>query len=201
MKTANWINSVFLIFGLIAGGLAAVGHSLQRRKLPSNCADTALVFGTGLGWKAEQRWQHAALLFHQGWVRYLIVSGGVLVPSTGLCEAEWFRDALLRLGVPDERILLEKRATNAFENAVFTLSVLQEHGFKSVVLVMSDFTGLRAHLTAKKAWQGAGIEIYDSHAPSPGHWNPWMWWMTAEGRRLTWYALSRLFRYRLLPYL
>jgi hypothetical protein len=65
---------------------------------------------------------------------------------------------------------------------------------------MSDFEGLRAHLTAKRAWQGQGIAIYDCHAPSTGHWNPWTWWLTREGRSLTWYTVSRLFRYRLWPY-
>ena len=201
MKHLNGLKGIFLIFGFTAGGLAGIGHLLKRNRLPPECANAALVFGTGLGWKAEQRWKHAARLFHHGRVRYLIVSGGVLVPGTEWCEAEWFREQLLRLGVPAGQVLLENRATNAFENAAFALPILKEHGFKSVILVMSDFTGLRAHLTAKKAWQGTGIEIYDSHAPSPGHWNPWTWWLTAEGRHLTWYALSRLFRYRLLLYL
>jgi hypothetical protein len=66
---------------------------------------------------------------------------------------------------------------------------------------MSDFEGIRAHLTARRAWIGHDIEVYDVHAASVGHWNPWTWWLTPEGWRLTWYTVPRLFRYRLLSYL
>jgi uncharacterized SAM-binding protein YcdF (DUF218 family) len=143
----------------------------------------------------------AAQLFHQGRVRYLIASGGVLVPGTALTEAAWFRDLLVQSGVPAERILLEPRATNTAENAAYALPIILAQGFHSVVLVMSDFEGIRAHLTAKRAWQGRAIAIYDCHAPSAGHWSPWTWWLSREGWSLTWYTLPRLFRYRLLGYL
>ena len=40
--------------------LAGVGVFLNRRKLPSTPVDVALVFGTGLDWKAESRVRAAA---------------------------------------------------------------------------------------------------------------------------------------------
>jgi uncharacterized SAM-binding protein YcdF (DUF218 family) len=186
---------------LTLGALAGLGHFLNRRRLPTTCADAALVFGTGLPWKAQARCAMAAQLYHQGLVRYLIASGGVLVPGVGVTEAEWFREQLVASGVPAERVLLEACATNTNENTEFALPIINERQFKQVVLVMSDFEGIRAHLTARRAWRGQGITIYDCHAPSKGYWNPWTWWLTPEGRRLTWYTVPRLFRYRLLPYL
>jgi uncharacterized SAM-binding protein YcdF (DUF218 family) len=77
--------------------------------------------------------------------------------------------------VPAGRILLEPRATNTAENATFALPIIAAHQFTAVVLVMSDFEGIRAHLTAKRAWHGQGIKIYDYHARprlaigTPGH--------------------------------
>jgi len=53
-----------------------------------------------------------------------------------------------------------------------TASIITVHQFTGVILIMSDFEGIRAHLTAKRAWRGRGITIYDYHAPSPGYWNP-----------------------------
>ena len=196
-----------MVTGLVLAALAVlavlvgIGHFLDRRRLPSGAADAALVFGASTEWKARARWTTAAELYRAGTVRHVIVSGGVIVPSQGVSEAEWFRRQLLALGVPEERILLEDRATHTGENAAFALPLIQAHGFRSVVLVMSDFEGIRAHLTARKAWRGHGIRIYDRHAPSRGHWSRWTWWLTREGRRWTWYTLPRLFRYRLLPYL
>ncbi|HEU0076117.1 MAG TPA: YdcF family protein, partial [Longimicrobiaceae bacterium] len=185
----------------VVAALAGLGPFLDRRRLPAASADAALVFGASTEWKARARWTVAAELYHAGVVLHVVVSGGVVVPGLGISEAEWFRRGLLALGVPGERILLDERATHTGENAAFTLPVLLANGFRSVVLVMSDYEGIRAHLTARKAWRGHGIRIYDRHAPSPGHWGRWRWWLTREGRRWTWYTVTRLFRYRLLPYL
>ncbi|MBA3440507.1 MAG: YdcF family protein [Pyrinomonadaceae bacterium] len=189
------------LIGSIILLLILLGHFLDRRRLPSDTADVALVFGTGLAWKAQTRWETAAHLFHRGMVHYIIVSGGVVVPGANMTEAEWFRVKLIERGAPPERILIEDRATNTAENAEFALPIIRQHRFKTVVLVMSDFEGIRAHLTAKRAWQGEGIEIYDYHAASRGHWSCWSWWLTGEGWHLTWYTVPRLFRYRLWKYL
>jgi uncharacterized SAM-binding protein YcdF (DUF218 family) len=186
-----------LSLGGLLAALMAFGHALNRRRLPRTPADVALVFGTGLRWKALARIDTAAQLSHQGRVRWLIVSGGVLVPGTAQTEAAWFRDALAQRGVPAGQIILEPQATNTAENASYALPILKAHGFCSVVLVMSDFEGLRAHLTARRAWRGQGLAIYDFHAPSAGHWSPWTWWLSREGWGLTWYTASRLVRYRL----
>lgn len=186
---------------LIIALLVALGHLLNKHHLPTSQADVALVFCTGLEWKAKSRWTHAAKLFKEGLIRYIIVSGGVNVPQQSKTEAEWFCENLISLEIPVEKIILENRATNASENAVFALPILKQYEFKSVILVMSDFTGLRAFLTAKKAWLGNDIEIHNSHASSGTHWNPWTWWLSLEGWHLTKYVVKRLFRYNLFRYL
>ncbi|HEX7242531.1 MAG TPA: YdcF family protein [Longimicrobiaceae bacterium] len=185
----------------VLGGLSALGRFLDRRRLPppGEPADAALVFGAGAEWKARSRCETAAGLYRRGTVRNLVVTGGA--PVEGVTEAERFRRMLVGLGVPAERIFTEDRAANTAENCTRSLPVLREHGFRSVVLVMSDFEGIRAHLTARRAWSGEGIRIYDAHAPSPGRWSRHGWWLTREGRRWTWHTVSRLFRYRLLPHL
>lgn len=193
----------FIVGGFVSviAALVALGHFLNRRRLPGEQADAALVFGCGELWKREARCATAAALFRRGLVRWLVVSGGVTVPGTEQTEALWFRDNLAARGVPTGRILLECRATNTAENAANALPILKGRGLAQVVLVMSDFEGIRAHLTAKRAWRGQGITIYDYHAPSAGHWNAWTWWLTPEGWSLTFYTVPRLFRYRLLRYL
>ncbi len=192
---------LFSLLTLVLSIFIGMGFFLQKKNLPSHTAHTALVFGTGLAWKAKARWEHAAKLFHEKTVKNIIVSGGVLVPNTELTEAKLFQKELIKLGVPSEKIWLENRATNAAENVEFAVPILQEQNFSSVVLVMSDFAGLRAHLTAKKAWQDHNFQIYNSHASSSGHWSAWTWWLSKEGWHLTHYVVVRLFRYDLLRYL
>jgi uncharacterized SAM-binding protein YcdF (DUF218 family) len=192
---------------LLAAGVAAIGALIglglffDRRRLPDAPADAALVFGTGLDWKAEARCRKAAELWQRGLVRRLVVSGGVPMPGSQVSEAAWFKQRLVTLGVPAGAILEEPRATNTAENVAFALPILQAAGCRSVILVMSDFEGIRAHLTARRAWQGQAIAIYDYHARSGRYWHPWTWWLTRSGWQLSWYTLPRLFRYRLLPYL
>ena len=194
------VNLLLVIAVFLINLLIGIGHFLNKRNLPVLQADAALVFGTGLDWKAKARWTHAAQLYSGRLVKYIIVSGGIPVPQRSQTEAEWFRDNLVLLGVPQEYILVENQATNASENTTFALPMIQQRKFKTVILVMSDFTGLRAHLTAKRDWAGSGIIIYNSHASSGSHWNPWTWWISKEGRYLTNYAVKRIFKYQLLQY-
>ncbi len=178
-----------------------VGHAIHWRRLPTEPADVALVFGCGLAWKAESRLAAALALYRAGLVRAIIVSGGVRMPESAQTEAEWFQARLVCAGVPVSQVLMENRATNTAENAEFSWPIVEAHGFRRVVLVMSDFEAIRAHLTTRRAWEGRGIELYDAHASSGPHWNRWTWWLSHEGWGLTWYTVPRLFRYRLLPYL
>lgn len=179
----------------------AVGWCLDLRRPPSQAADVALVFGCGEAWKSEARLRQALAVYEGGLAPDLIVSGGVRMPGRGETEAEWFRDWLVAHGVPAARVHLENRATNTAENAAFSWPILEARGWRRVILVMSDFEGLRAHLTSRRAWVGKGVTIYDAHASSAPRWSRSGWWLSAEGWRLTWHTVPRLFRYRLLPYL
>jgi uncharacterized SAM-binding protein YcdF (DUF218 family) len=180
---------------------ALLGHAIALHRPPHTPADVALVFGCGQPWKALARCRHALSLYQRGMVRHLIVSGGVPMHDDARLEADWFADWLIAHGVPAAAISRENRATNTHENVAYAWPVIAARGAQSVVLVMSDFEAIRAHLTARRAWWGQPIRIYDDHAPSPGHWHPYTWWLSREGWRLTCYTVPRLFRYRLLPYL
>lgn len=53
---------------LLLFSLVVIGHLLNKQDLPTSQVDAALVLGTGLDWKAEARWRHAARLYRQGLV-------------------------------------------------------------------------------------------------------------------------------------
>lgn len=54
-------------------------------------------------------------------------------------EAEMLRDKLVLWGIAPERIVLEPRARNTRENALFTAPILRERGYGQVGLVTSRF--------------------------------------------------------------
>jgi uncharacterized SAM-binding protein YcdF (DUF218 family) len=191
----------FLLLALPPALAIGLGRFIDRRRIPPSPVDAALVFGTGVPWKAASRVDMALWLDRHRLVRHFIVSGAPLMKSEPMTEAEWLRTQLMEGGVAANRILVENRATNTAQNVEFSLAILERHGFSSVVLVMSDFEGIRAHLTARRAWIGRRLAIYDCHARSIGHWHAWTWWLSREGWSLTWFTVSRLFRYRLLRFL
>jgi uncharacterized SAM-binding protein YcdF (DUF218 family) len=62
-------------------------------------------------------------------------------------EAEAMRSVLKELGVPEEAVLTEDESRNTRENAAFTRRVLDERGFKKILLVTSALHMQRAMKT------------------------------------------------------
>ncbi len=102
----------------------------------------------------------AAQLFHQGFGKLLVFTGGVAHQEDLLAtpwtrpEAEVFAEAAARLGVPRDRMLLETRATNTSENLRFTRALLEERGVsaRSVVIAVKPFMQRRTWATMAVVW-------------------------------------------------
>src|SRR5438270_2629435 len=91
-------------------------------------ADVIVALGTNDLRVAE----FAADLYHRGYGPLLVCTGGVahqgdlLATPWPKTEAEMYADVLERRGVPRDRMLLEKRATNTAENIRYTRELLGE---------------------------------------------------------------------------
>ncbi|MFQ5446728.1 MAG: YdcF family protein [Saprospiraceae bacterium] len=73
------------------------------------------------------RFLNAYELYKTGKVRKLLLTGGSgEVLQKGPSEAEKMREFLLRIGVPQEDIIVEGKSRNTHENAVFTKKILDE---------------------------------------------------------------------------
>ncbi|MCA9351267.1 YdcF family protein [Patescibacteria group bacterium] len=99
--------------------------------------------------------KRAAELYHQGFAPYVICSGGVgKIKDFDLSEAEKFRDILVRKGVPEDKIILEKKASNTGENITFTKELLKNlnFDFNSFILVQKPYMERRTYATFKKQW-------------------------------------------------
>lgn len=87
----------------------------------------------------------------------IAVASGGKGSGENISEAEAIRRGLLRLGVSEERILLEDRSTSTAENLKFSAAVISGHSCntseektENVVLVTNDFHVFRAVKLAKK---------------------------------------------------
>lgn len=107
-------------------------------------ADVILVPGSS----HSQLMERAAELYYQGAAPLILPSGGS-TPQVEKTEWEFLRDIGTALGIPAKAILKEDQATNTFENARFSLEVLQRQGIhpKKVILACKNYHARRALLT------------------------------------------------------
>jgi uncharacterized SAM-binding protein YcdF (DUF218 family) len=107
-------------------------------------ADVILIPGAN----HPQLMEKAASLYQQGFAPYILPSGGYK-PHVGTTEWEFLRNIGIANGVPEEAILKEDQAQNTFENARFSLEVLQKAGIRprKVILVCKAGHSRRALLT------------------------------------------------------
>lgn len=100
------------------------------------------------GGSHPQLMEKAAELFHQGFAPYILPSGGS-TPNVKTTEWEFLRNIGMELGVPENAILREDKATNTFENSRFSKQVLQQMVIhpKKAILVCKSYHARRALLT------------------------------------------------------
>jgi uncharacterized SAM-binding protein YcdF (DUF218 family)/glycosyltransferase involved in cell wall biosynthesis len=117
-------------------------------------ADAIVVFAGGVGESGraggglQERLKTAIDLYHAGYARSLVLSSGFVYSFK---EAEIMRALAIAEGVPADRIAVEDRASNTFENVRFTDAILDARGWRSILLVSSPYHMRRASLVWRKA--------------------------------------------------
>lgn len=112
--------------------------------------------------------EHTADLYHQG--RFpLIVFTGANAPTTLVVfprgEAVHYAERAVELGVPDEAIVIEPRATNTGENFTLTRKLLDREGLRptSATIISRPYQQRRAFATCQKLWPE--LEVVCSSRP------------------------------------
>ncbi len=116
-------------------------------------ADCILVLGSHDLRVAER----GAQLFLEGWAPLLIFSGGLGRHTEDIwdqSEAEMFESVALRMGVPEDKILVENRSTNTGENILLTKKLLEKNSIDphKFIVVQKPYMERRAYATFKKLW-------------------------------------------------
>jgi uncharacterized SAM-binding protein YcdF (DUF218 family) len=119
-------------------------------------ADVIIVFGTNDLRVAR----FAARLYHEGFGRRLVCTGGIahqgdlLATNWHKTEAEMFAEEAISLGVPPDRILLEPRACNTAENIRFSRELLCRDATRprNILLATKPFMQRRVWATMAIEW-------------------------------------------------
>ena len=105
------------------------------------------------GFQTYLRCRHAAWLYQNGWQAPVVVSGG---GQGDRVMAEIMREALVKEGVPTERIWFEGQSRSTYENAVYTARMLQPQGIRRIALVTEAYHMARSERLFRR--QGFDVE-------------------------------------------
>lgn len=102
---------------------------------------------------------HTAELYHRGLFPKIVFTGAnapTTVERFPRGEAVHYREHALSLGVPDDAILVEPRATNTGDNIDFTRDLVREHGIDvtSIVIVSRPYQQRRGYAMSRLRWPG-----------------------------------------------
>ena len=112
--------------------LKNAGNFLIINQLPRK-ADVIIVLSGGIG----ARTQRGIQLYRQGYAHYLIFTAAPSNLPKIEAESE---------GVPGQAILLDSRAQNTYQNAVYSKALMEQYGLHSAIVVSSDFHMRRVSL-------------------------------------------------------
>ena len=155
-----------LLGGIVLWGAVAVSivnYGKVDEKAPS---DVAIVLGAGT-WKGEvspvyrERLNHGIWLYQNGYVEYLILTGGVGEGNT-VSDAAAATAYALSQGVPEAVILIEEKSTITEENLFYAKALMDELSLRSAIIVSDPLHMKRAMLMASDY----GIDACSSPTPT-----------------------------------
>lgn len=146
--------AVLFEVGWVMLNTVARGIRLRGRSFQPHPSDTAVVLGAYThGFEPSTtlklRLQAALRLYRQGYVRYIIVSGGQ-GKDESVAESRSMKRFLVINGVAEEDIVEERLSTDTWENLRNSLQVMERYDFKDAVIVTSDYHLPRAMAVARQ---------------------------------------------------
>lgn len=119
-------------------------------KAPS---DVAIVLGAsvwedGVSPVYRERINHAISLYENGFVDYIILTGG-FGEGSYKSDSQVAKEYALSQGIPEERLLIEEKSTITEENLEFSKEVMEENDLETAIIVSDPLHMKRAMLMAK----------------------------------------------------
>ncbi len=148
------IASGTVIFLLVVFALSVAisiwNYGKVDEKQPS---DVAIVLGAAV-WDGEvspvyrERINHGIYLYENGYVDYIILTGG-FGEGSYKSDSQVAKEYALSQGVPDDKILIEEKSTITEENLEFSKEIMDEKGLSTAIIVSDPLHMKRSMLMAE----------------------------------------------------
>lgn len=172
---------IFIIIGFIVKNplLQSVADFLIADESVEK-SDALIVLG---GEIKGERTKRAVELYNQGFAGTLIFSDGT--------DLSWRTKAVdemtalaSELGVPDSEIKKETDSRSTYENAVYSKKLMQGNGFKSAIVVTTDWHSKRSKFIFDKVFAGSDIKLTYANAPDDRIDSLKDWWKDSEKQQI-----------------
>lgn len=147
---ASGVISLLLIVFAIGIAISIWNNGKVDEKAP---ADVAIVLGASI-WEDgvspvyRERINHGIYLYENGYVDYIILTGG-FGEGSYKSDSQVAKEYALSQGVPEERVLIEEKSTITEENLKFSKEVMEENDLETAIIVSDPLHMKRAMLMAK----------------------------------------------------
>jgi uncharacterized SAM-binding protein YcdF (DUF218 family) len=133
------------------------------------------------GGDTDARISEGVKLYMQEWAPKLIFSGAAA--EGDVSNALAMKRIAVSAGVNPDDIIIEEESKTTVENADFTADLIQNSGFKSIILVTSPYHQRRAYMQFRKNLGEDFVII--NHSAMDETWRKRNWWENANARFLT----------------
>ncbi len=106
---------------------------------------------------SNERVKQGVALYKAGFSKYIIMSGGST--TSEVSSAERMKKQALRLGVPEDAIILEPKSLHTYDHPIFVKPILLKKGFKSAIVISSPYHTRRTSFLFNRNFRRSGIEL------------------------------------------
>ncbi len=186
------MTSVILIYVILwaMGGVLIIADPLKE-------VDAVVVLSGG----KEERIEEGARLYREKYANYYVITEtGSTVPGIGSDYADYIKNEAASLGVPLGAFLItEEHADSTLEEARAVRQLLERTNLKSCIVVTDPYHTFRTRLIFRDVFEGSGIRV--RVRPVRNHWyQSSVWWMTQQGREVTFTEYAKIAYYLLGNY-
>ena len=159
--------SLLVVFLIILFAIITAVNIAQYGKLEEKAhCDVAIVLGAATSGEEvspvyRERIKHGIWLYENGYVDYLILTGGV---GEGNEKSDAFvaKQYAVKNGVPEQSVLIEEQSTITEENLEYAKAIMDAHSMDTAIVVSDPLHMMRAMEMA----EDFGLEAYASPTPT-----------------------------------
>ncbi|AIQ48994.1 hypothetical protein R70723_26130 [Paenibacillus sp. FSL R7-0273] len=171
---------LYLPMLLLVAFLLFAGRFLVLSQAPQK-ADVIIVLSGGAG-----RVEKAAEIYNEGYASEVILTNvnGFAGPLGNLLNTA------IANNISEIDIISEESARSTYENAVFTLAIMQEKKYTSAIVVSSNFHMRRTKFNFDNIYKNSDIQL--TYVSSPTNFNASRWWSNQYSRGLIFEEYSKM---------